>query len=285
MSYNPNNPNGQATMANSSPVVIASNQTAVPASQSGTWTVQPGNTANTTAWKVDASSVAVPVTDNAGSLTVDNGGTFAVQATLQTAADTTMVGGVNIKEINAVTPLMGNGATGTGSQRVTVANDNTGIANWGHGATAAAIPAGATATGALGRTTLPTIVTSGQMVNVLADRYGRTYTVRPVVTNASSGGTAITTNTNTSIVAAPAAGNHLRIHKLWAQNSSATGTWCYWGNGSGVKTIPFYLAQYQPFSMTLDGGWELSTATALFMNTATTGANIEWFVEYETLAD
>lgn len=51
----------------------------VAASQSGTWTVQPGNTANTTAWKVDASSVAVPVTDNSGSLTVDNGGTFAVQ--------------------------------------------------------------------------------------------------------------------------------------------------------------------------------------------------------------
>lgn len=43
----------------------------VAATQSGTWTVQPGNTANTTAWKVDASSVAVPVTDNAGSLTVD----------------------------------------------------------------------------------------------------------------------------------------------------------------------------------------------------------------------
>ncbi len=32
MSYNPNNPNGQATMANSAPVVIASNQTAVPVS-------------------------------------------------------------------------------------------------------------------------------------------------------------------------------------------------------------------------------------------------------------
>lgn len=44
---------------------------AVQAAQSGTWTVQPGNTANTTAWKVDASSVAVPITDNAGSLTVD----------------------------------------------------------------------------------------------------------------------------------------------------------------------------------------------------------------------
>jgi len=35
----------------------------VPASQSGTWTVQPGNTANTTAWKVDGSAVTQPVSD------------------------------------------------------------------------------------------------------------------------------------------------------------------------------------------------------------------------------
>lgn len=33
----------------------------VPASQSGTWTVQPGNTANTTAWKVDGSAVTQPI--------------------------------------------------------------------------------------------------------------------------------------------------------------------------------------------------------------------------------
>jgi hypothetical protein len=46
MAYNPNNPNGQATMANSEPVVIASNQS------------------------------AIPVTDNGGSLTID--GTVAV---------------------------------------------------------------------------------------------------------------------------------------------------------------------------------------------------------------
>lgn len=32
---------------------------------------------------------------------------------------------VNVAQINAVTPLMGNGTTGTGSQRVTIASDNT----------------------------------------------------------------------------------------------------------------------------------------------------------------
>lgn len=97
------NPNGQATMANSAPVVISSDQSAVPvtltsttitgtvaATQSGTWTVQPGNTANTTAWKVDGSAVTQPIS---GSVTVTQAtaanlnatvvgtGTFATQLT------------------------------------------------------------------------------------------------------------------------------------------------------------------------------------------------------------
>lgn len=81
---------GQALMAASSPVVIASNQSAVPASQSGTWTVQPGNTANTTPWlntinqggnsatvsaggalKVDGSAATQPVS---GTVTANQGG-------------------------------------------------------------------------------------------------------------------------------------------------------------------------------------------------------------------
>jgi hypothetical protein len=33
----------------------------IPVTQSGTWTVQPGNTANTTAWKVDGSAVTQPI--------------------------------------------------------------------------------------------------------------------------------------------------------------------------------------------------------------------------------
>jgi hypothetical protein len=43
---------GQSSMATSLPVTIANDQTALPVSQSGTWTVQPGNTANTTPWFV-----------------------------------------------------------------------------------------------------------------------------------------------------------------------------------------------------------------------------------------
>ena len=43
------------------PRVTVSNDSNVLATQSGTWTVQPGNTANTTAWKVDGSAVTQPV--------------------------------------------------------------------------------------------------------------------------------------------------------------------------------------------------------------------------------
>lgn len=65
---------GQATMANSLAVTIASNQSAVPASQSGTWTVQPGNTANTTAWLVkesrSATGTTTSVADSASNQTI-----------------------------------------------------------------------------------------------------------------------------------------------------------------------------------------------------------------------
>lgn len=137
----------------------------------------------------------------------------------------------------------------------------------------------------IGRSSLQTNVANGTINNIVTDRNGRTQVVKPNTTLASSAGTAITTNTNTTIVAAPGAGTHLKIYKLWAQNSSATGTWCYWGNGSGVKSWPFYLAQNQPFSANVEGTWELSSATGLFMNTATTGANIEWMVFTETVTD
>jgi hypothetical protein len=51
--------------------------------------------ASMTALKVDGSAVTQPVSDGGGSLTVDNAGTFAVQATLQ-AETTKVIGTVNV---------------------------------------------------------------------------------------------------------------------------------------------------------------------------------------------
>jgi hypothetical protein len=95
--------NGQAVMTSSVPVVIASDQSAVPASQSGTWTVQPGNTANTTPWLASISqggltatvrdtgstdSLNVAIVDASGNqLTSIGGGTeFAEDSTHSSAA-------------------------------------------------------------------------------------------------------------------------------------------------------------------------------------------------------
>jgi ribosomal protein L18E len=65
-------------------VVAVSPNNTVATTQSGTWTVQPGNTANTTAWKVDGSAVTQPVsgtvTANLGSggVVALTGGSFTI---------------------------------------------------------------------------------------------------------------------------------------------------------------------------------------------------------------
>lgn len=176
-------PAGGGVEASALRVTVASDSTGkLAATQSGTWTVQPGNTANTTAWKVDGSAVTQPVSGTvtaaqatAGNLnaTVVGTGTFAVQNTqagtasqnvAQLAGTATDVNSgnksagtlrvvlatdqpaltnkllvtpdsvalpanqsVNVAQINGVATTMNNGATGTGVQRVTIANDSTGI--------------------------------------------------------------------------------------------------------------------------------------------------------------
>lgn len=69
---------------------------------------------------------------------------------------------VNVSQINAVTPLMGNGATGTGSQRVTIANDNTFPTGWG----ASTLASGSVASGAYSSGS----IAAGAMVDFLTVR-------------------------------------------------------------------------------------------------------------------
>ena len=92
---------------------------------------------------VDAGTVRVTVAsdstgvlsidDNGGSLTVDNGGTFVVQedgaalTALQLLDNAVSGAGFNITQLGGVNVTMGNGASGTGVQRVTIASDSTGV--------------------------------------------------------------------------------------------------------------------------------------------------------------
>ena len=83
-------------------------------------------------WQMDATGYsAVRVTGLAavtGTATVNlraAQGNASVTLDGSLPAGTATIGGVNNAQINGVTPLMGNGTTGTGSQRVTIASDNT----------------------------------------------------------------------------------------------------------------------------------------------------------------
>lgn len=71
MAYNPTNANGQATMANSAPVVIASNQTGVPVRLAASQSPTTGSITTST------STVVVPDLTGVGSVTITIYGTYA----------------------------------------------------------------------------------------------------------------------------------------------------------------------------------------------------------------
>jgi hypothetical protein len=105
------------------------------------------------------------------------------------------------------------------------------------------------------------------------------------VTLASSNGTPISSATDTTAVAAPAAGNHLKIWRIQASNGGATSTWVHWRNGaSGQRYFSAFLPLNGIISLRLDGIWELSSATALVITTTGAGS-VEWTVGYRTEAD
>lgn len=84
----------QPSMTNGQPVTNAGTF-AVQSAQSGTWTVQPGNTANTTAWRVDGSAVTQPVSlASVPSHAVTNAGTFATQSAITAASGSIASGAI-----------------------------------------------------------------------------------------------------------------------------------------------------------------------------------------------
>src|SRR3954447_963954 len=78
-------------MAPPSPSRRARTSQAGPPAQPGTWTVQPGNTANTTAWKVDGSAVTQPVS---GTVTANAGTNLNTSALVTETNDAARQGGV-----------------------------------------------------------------------------------------------------------------------------------------------------------------------------------------------
>jgi hypothetical protein len=246
---------GDVSSANPLPVSLASVPShavtnagtfAVQASQTGTWTVQPGNTANTTAWLVTGTGGTFPITDNAGSITVDapvgtpafvrlsdgtsaittlpvslasvpshavtNAGTFAVQAA---QSGTWNVGTVTtVSTVTAVTTVTtlttcGTVTTLTGSG---VAHDAADSGNPHKvGAKAIASLSGATLVAAADRTDLYAGV-DGVLIT------------RPHsnLEDLVSGTADITDGSSTSVIAAAGAGVKVYVSDIIISNSSAS---------------------------------------------------------------
>jgi hypothetical protein len=178
------NTNGQKTMAGSAPVVLASDQSAIPVT--GTVTANVGTTNGlaldtslaTTNTEIGIVTETAPATDTASSglngrlqriaqrltsliallPTALGQGTMAQglkvvlpsdqSAIPVTLTSTTITGTAseNLAQVNGVTTLTGAGATGTGSQRTTVAQDSTTIAG------SATLPAGTNTIGNVNQT-------------------------------------------------------------------------------------------------------------------------------------
>lgn len=192
---------------------------AVQAAQSGTWTVQPGNTANTTAWKVDGSAVTQPVS-------------MSTNTPLGTVAHNSADSGAPIKV--------------------------------GGRASSAEI----------------TAVTTGNRVDFITDLAAKQI-VMPYANNENfvSGAitTAMTATTSTSLIAAPAAGLRNYITTIIVSNSHATvGTDVIIQDGNAgttLLTIPA-AAVYGGAVINLPVPLrQPTTATAIYCANVTTGAS------------
>lgn len=251
-----------------------------------------------------ATDDSVPVTiASVPSHAVTNAGTFVVQengaalTALQLIDNAVSGSGFNVSQINGVTPLMGSGATGTGSPRVTAATDSPEVTalqimdDWDNGASDGASVSGDVAHGTadagepvkIGGKALsadPTAEATGDRVNALFDLIGRQvmfpYSLKE---NLVSGAitTAMTGTTSTSLIAAPGAGLFNYITQITVSNAHGTvGTDIAIQDGSGgttIYTIPA-AAVYGGAVVTFPAPLKQPTSnTALFCANVTTGAS------------
>lgn len=198
---------------------------------------------------VDGSGVTQPVSGTFWQATQPVSGTVSITAN----------SAVNVAQINGVTPLMGNGVTGTGSQRVTIASDNTafavnatlsaettkviGTVNVAAAQTIATTNAGTFAVqaasagdvahdavdsgnpqkiGGQARTTNPTAVADADRTNAIFDKLGKQVVVGSIRDLKVNQITTITSSTAETTVLTAVASTFLDVYGVIVVNSSAT---------------------------------------------------------------
>ena len=177
---------------------------------------------------------------------------------------------VDVAQIAGNTTLVGNGTTGTGSQRVTIASDNTPFPVDVAGTTAAdATAPDPVAMGFQASATEPSEMSANtDLVPAWADRFGRLIVVKnfPSDVSAAAHGPFTLTKTTTAIedvVAAPSAGQSIYVTGLSCSNTSATAVRIDISDGATIRDSMFLAADGGGYVKQFDPPWELTAATAL----------------------
>jgi hypothetical protein len=177
---------------------------AVQASQSGTWTVQPGNTANTTAWKVDGSAVTQPVS-------------------YATTGSGTATGALRVELANNGTGVLGTVGTVTTVSTVTAVTSITNnVKAVGSTAAGASITTAPVTTGGQAKTANPTAVTDGQVVNATYDKLGKQVVVGSIRDMKGDATITLTTSTSETTLIAQVASTFLDVYGVIVENTSAS---------------------------------------------------------------
>lgn len=176
----------------------------------------------------DGTNAQILSTNSTGHLNIaDGGNTITVDGTVSITANSA----VNVAQINGVTPLMGNGVSGTGAQRVTIANDSTGILAGvttvttltGGGIAHDGVDSGnPVKIGGQARTTNPTAVADADRANFITDKLGKQVVVGSIRDLKTTQATTITSSTSENTVLTAVASTFLDVYGVIVCNTSAT---------------------------------------------------------------
>jgi hypothetical protein len=230
MAYNPNNPNGQATMANSEPVVIASDQSAVPVSDNGsTLSVDDGGSSLTVDGTVTANA-------GTGNFTVVQSTAANLNATVTgTVTANAGTGTMNVSVQNASIPVTDNGGSLTVDGTVTA---NAGTGTFAVSATSLPLPTGAATEAkqpALGTAGTPSadVITVQGAVSMTALKVDGSAVTQPVSGTVTANAGTGTMNVSVQNASIPVTDNGGSLTVDGTVAATQSGTWTL-GANSGV---------------------------------------------------
>jgi hypothetical protein len=253
MSYNPANPNGQATMLNSSPVVLASNQNnsletggnlataatntttiaGAVVAQGSTTSGQPGELqlgAVTTSPPTYTTAKSSPLSlDTAGNLrtSITNTSLSVSQASGDWNDNIAQIAGSTVA--TAATGVMQVGIVGNSGAKIDQVTGST-------------VPTNAIYNGANAVTSENSSTTSGDLVGIVADKVGKIIVLpyanpENFLSTLGLGNTSVTTTASTSLVAAQASGIKVYITGISLSNTGTSTSLVLLQNGSSGTTI------------------------------------------------